>query len=211
MKKLKEFLTNEKELSAEWQKILSLLLLLVCLAISFFEYQSDSIFKYFKDPLSFSPALISTIAALALVCPLYLRGIMPWKKNVYTLLGSVLVILVLASFVELLKGGNGNDELYYLVALSIVLSWVGIRGIAGLSWIITIAVGAFYLIDHSDALGFLGSVYILSGFFGIALFTGMNPGELMNSFKTEYSESAKNMIGKVKSEVADVSEVSKLL
>lgn len=211
MKKVKEFLTNEQELSAEWQKILSLLLLITCLAISFFEYQSDSIFKHFKDPLSFSPQLLSTIFALALVCPLYLRGIMPWKKNAYTLLGSVLVILVLASFVELAKGGNDNDKLYYLVLLSIVLSWIGIRGIAGVSWIITIAVCSFQMIDNSNILDFLGSVYILSGFFGIALFTGLNPGELMNSFKMEYSESAQNMIGKVKSEVADVSEVSKLI
>lgn len=210
MKKVKEFLTNEQELSAEWQKIVCLVLLVVCLLISFKQH-SNTFLGIFSSSFSFNPALISTIVALALVCPLYLRGIMPWKKNVYTLLGSVLAILVLASFIELLKGGNGNDELYYLVALSIVLSWVGIRGIAGLSWIITIAVGSFYLIDHSDALGFFGSVYILSGFFGIALFTGLNPGELMNSFKTEYSESAQNMIGKVKSEVADVSEVSKLI
>jgi flagellar biosynthesis protein FliQ len=198
------FLYSQSELSADWQRFLSLILLLCSLLLSFIEYERKGFIALLtlNSTLTFYPQLISTIIALSLVCPLYLRGIIPWNRSIYTLLGSALIVLVIASFVELSTGGNGSELLYYLIILSVVLSWVGVRGVAGISWIITIGVSSFQIIENNNNLGFLGAVYILAGFFGVSLFTGLNPGELMERFKAEYSRGVKSAISQAGSDIS---------
>ncbi len=130
--------------------------------------------------MKFTPGFISAIAGIVLLAPLYMRGILKWNRSPYTITTFILILLVVGSFVELATGGNDNNRITYsLLAISIILSWVGIRGVAGLSWILLLAAAVYSVIINNLALGFSGFIYITAGFLGLLMHTGLNPGSFL--------------------------------
>ena len=104
---LKKALASDNELDNETLRLLSLLFLLASGVMSFLSYTHTGAYaRIFNDSFSFQPKLISTIFAICLISPLYLRGILKWSKSIYSLLSFVLILLVFASFTELAIGGG---------------------------------------------------------------------------------------------------------
>ena len=164
-KRIMNFLVNDNELESEWQKLLSLIFLCMAGLMSFFSY-TDIGFLW-DTQLKFAPGFVSTIIGIVLVSPLYLRNILKWNKSIYSIISFVLILLVFASFIELATGGNHKNNLVYaLIAISIILSWLGIRGIAGISWILVLASAVYAVIVNNLALEFKGFIYICLGFLG---------------------------------------------
>lgn len=203
LEKLKSFVTNDNEIDASWLRLLSLVFLGVAGAMSFFEY--THIGWLWDTTLTFVPRLISTIIAVAFLAPLYLRKILVWNKSIYSILSFILILLVFASFIELATGGNQKNTIVLgLLAVSAVLSWLGIREVAGIAWLLTLGAAIYAALENNLAMGFYGFIYIGSGFLGLILHTGLNPGELVNGLKKEYSSAALATSGVVKSDVSSL-------
>ena len=196
---LKKALASDNELDNETLRLLSLLFLLASGVMPFFNYTHTGVFAgIFHDSFSFQPKLISTIFAICLISPLYLRGILKWSKSIYSLLSFVLILLVFASFTELALGGNGKSSIVIsLLVAAVVLSWLGVKAVAGASWGLALAAAIYSAIESNLAMGFAGFIYIGSGFIGLVLHSGLNPGELFEGIRSEYSGSAASVISDI--------------
>ncbi|MCK5726898.1 MAG: hypothetical protein KAH22_08760 [Thiotrichaceae bacterium] len=51
-----------------------------------------------------------------------------------------------------------------------------------------------------------GFIYVVSGFIGLILHSGLNPGELLNSIRTEHSTAGTNTVNAVKTDINHVVE-----
>tara|TARA_B110000238_G_scaffold163159_1_gene177671 strand:+ start:112 stop:774 length:663 start_codon:yes stop_codon:yes gene_type:complete len=197
---LKKALASDNELDNETLRLLSLLFLLASGVMSFFNYTHTGVFAgiFFDSSLTFQPNLISTILAICLISPLYLRGILKWSKSIYSLLSLVLILLVFASFTELALGGNGKSSIVIsLLVAAVVLSWLGVKAVASASWGLALAAAIYSAIESNLAMGFAGFIYIGSGFIGLVLHSGVNPGELFEGIRSEYSGSAASVISDI--------------
>lgn len=87
-------ITNEKEFSGQSKKILSVIFLLVSFLLSFQSIAGTRLFFFPKD-ISISPDLLSATIALALIIPLYGRGILKWSPSIH---GLIMFVLLLAVF-----------------------------------------------------------------------------------------------------------------
>jgi hypothetical protein len=196
----KKAVASDNELDNETLRLLSLLFLLASGVMSFFNYTHTGVFAgiFFDSSLTFQPNLISTILAICLISPLYLRGILKWSKSIYSLLSLVLILLVFASFTELALGGNGKSSIVIsLLVAAVVLSWLGVKAVAGASWGLALAAAIYSAIESNLAMGFAGFIYIGSGFIGLVLHSGVNPGELFEGIRSEYSGSAASVISDI--------------
>ena len=197
---LKKAVASDNELDNETLRLLSLLFLLASGVLSFFNYTHTGVFAgiFFDSSLTFQPNLISTILAICLISPLYLRGILKWSKSIYSLLSLVLILLVFASFTELALGGDGKSSIVIsLLVAAVVLSWLGVKAVAGASWGLALAAAIYSAIESNLAMGFAGFIYIGSGFIGLVLHSGVNPGELFEGIRSEYSGSAASVISDI--------------
>jgi len=202
LERLKKALASDNELDNETLRFLSLVFLLASGVMSFFNYTHTGIF--IDSSLTFQPGFISTILAICLISPLYLRGVLKWNKSIYSLLSLVLILLVFASFTELAMGGNERSSIVIsLLVAAIVLSWLGVKAVAGASWVLALAAAIYSAIDNNLAMGFQGFIYISSGFIGLVLHSGVNPGELFEGIVNEYSGSATKATASVKSDIFD--------
>lgn len=180
---------NNGQLKASTQRGLSLICLSISGLLSLLRYSRPSFIplKIFESSFTFRPSLLTTSMALILVAPLYLRRIFKWKRSVYSFIFFFLTVLVSSSFIELAVGGNESNKLMWiLLSSAIILSWIGIRSIAGLSWLLVMTLGIYFAIDHSRIMGFWGFVYTVSAFIGFLFHSGLNPGEFFYEIKREY-------------------------
>ncbi|TVT50994.1 MAG: hypothetical protein FHP94_01410 [Denitromonas halophila] len=187
LSKLKKVIADDNELDSETLRVLSLLFLLISGVMSFFKY--TNVGWLWNSSITFQPSYISTIFAVFLIAPLYLRGVLKWSKSLYSLLSLMLILLVFASFTELAIGGNKyNRIIIYLLVAAVLLSWLGIRAVAGASWLLALAAAIYAAIENNLSMGINGFVYVGSGFIGLVLHSGLNPGELFEGIKDEYSK-----------------------
>lgn len=186
-KKIQNFISDDQELSAQMIRFLSIMFLIIAGSMSFGEY--TKIRKILWDvELTFRPDLISTILALFFVSPLYLRNILKWTKSTYGIVSSILILFVFSSFITLAMGGNGwkGEVIQYGILLCLVLSWLGMRAIAGMCWMALITLGVSSFIINNMTMGVYGFIYICFGFLGLVLHTNLNPGALFIEIKSEF-------------------------
>jgi hypothetical protein len=205
--KIRAAITDDNEVSKEWQRFASLALLLFAFMLALFPYELTGwrVWLPGKDEVDFRPTFESGAIALALIAPLYLRGLLNWNKSPFTTISFVLILGVFASFVEMtLLGGktNSGSANLYILMIALALSWVGMRGIAGIAWVIVLLLGIYNVHAGSVAFGFFGFLYICSATLGLCFHSGVNPGELLSSLKEEYSPLTTRMQKRVVDDVA---------
>ena len=189
MKKIINNLTDDIPMSTRMQKGLSLVFLIIAVSMAFISYDRDGIF--FNTKLEIFPGFISTLVAIILIAPLYARNILKWNNSLYTLISLILFLILFGSLVELAMGGNGlnSQVVQYLLLSAIVLSWLGMKAIAGGSWLLLFPAIAVSIIENNTAMGFYGFIYVASGFIGILLHSELNPANLVKGIKEEFSGS----------------------
>lgn len=198
---IKEAIANNNELNSSTLRVLSLVFLLISGAMCFLTYTRHNTF-WWNTEVTFKPSYQATIIAIILITPLYIRGILKWNKSIYTIISLILILLVFASFVELALGGNDkNNIVVVLLASAVILSWLGIRAIAGFSWALAFIAAIYSAQITNLTMGFYGFIYIGSGFLGLVLHSGLNPGSLVNGIKEEFSSSTKNIASKAKQDI----------
>jgi len=190
MVKLGDFISDDNEMSKKTQRVLSIIFLLMACFMTIFEY--TEVHKYwFDSTLNIKPGINQTFIAILLISPLYMRNILKWNKSIYTLITLPLFILLFASLIKLALGGGGfkEDMITYLIIASLLLSWLGMRSIAGMSWIILIVAVVYAQVQNGNTMGFYGFIYLTTGFMGLVLHSELNPGHLVQGLKEEFSTS----------------------
>ncbi len=187
LKSIYNFITNNEELKGHNQRFLSLVFLFISGVMCFGEYVQINNY-WFDSSVTFSPGFISTIFAIFLISPLYLRNILKWNKSIYSIVSAILILLVFASFIELAKGGDGWDNTIIKFGLlgTVLLSWLGMRAVSGIGWILVIVIAIYSLLLNEVAMGFFGFIYICFGFLGLVLHSELNPGALYKELSTEF-------------------------
>ncbi len=211
-------LFDEKPIDHFFLNVLSVGFLTIAIAISFmnFSYVEEKWFGLSEEVrvFNFAPDLISTIVAIVLVAPLYIRNLFRWNQSFYSLIFFVLIVFFFATLIHLVLGGRdvlsgeGNNRTIEMMAVAIILSWVGMKGIAALSWVMVVIAAIISILNQNHAMGFWGAIYIMSGCLGILLRTNLNPGQLISVFKEEYKLSDKS-IQKIKEVGLEASEAAK--
>lgn len=189
MSKFINNLTTDTAMSISTQRVLSLVFLIIAVSMAFISYDREGIF--FNTKLEIFPGFISTLVAIILIVPLYARNILKWNKSFYTLISLVLFLILFGSLVELAMGGNGlnSQVVQYLLLSAIVLSWLGMKAIAGGSWLLLFPAIAVSIVENNTAMGFYGFIYVACGFIGILLHSELNPANLVSGIKEEFSGS----------------------
>ena len=84
LQKALDTVTNEKEFSSQSKKVLSIVFLLISFLLSFQSIAGTRLL-FFPKEISISPDLLSAAIALALIIPLYGRGILKWSPSIHGL------------------------------------------------------------------------------------------------------------------------------
>ena len=179
-------ITDNTPMSGTAQRALSIVFLIISVSMAFMTYSREGMF--FDSKLEIFPSFISTLIAIILIAPLYARNILKWNKSFYTLISLILFLLLFGSLVELAMGGNGlnSQVIQYLLLTAVILSWLGMKAIAGGSWLLLFPAIAISIVNNNTAMGFYGFIYVASGFIGILLHSELNPANLVKGFKEEF-------------------------
>ena len=186
MARLISGITDNTPMSGTAQRALSIIFLIISVSMAFMTYSREGMF--FDSKLEIFPSFISTLIAIILIAPLYARNILKWNKSFYTLISLILFLLLFGSLVELAMGGNGlnSQVIQYLLLTAVILSWLGMKAIAGGSWLLLFPAIAISIVNNNTAMGFYGFIYVASGFIGILLHSELNPANLVKGFKEEF-------------------------
>lgn len=211
-------IAEDNELQSGTLRVLSLIFLLIAATLSLLEYtRPTSWFEWVSSsvsrdwwpfqsptrskPISFRPDLINGLIALALVAPLYMRGLLKWKPSLYSIISFVLILLVFASFVTMALGSDDNQYVRGALISAVVLSWLGMRSVAGLAWLLALGSGIYTVNRNSIAMGFPGFLYVTSGTLGLLLHSGLNPGDLVQGLTAEYWPASRRALEASRSDV----------
>ncbi len=132
-----DMLTSEQEFSERATKLLAIAFLLISAGLCFVTYKHKS-FLGFTKSLDIRPDLVSGSIALVMITPLYARGVLKWSKSIYGITILVLLWIIYAGLIKTAIGGK-TDIPEYFIAAAALLSWLGMRGAAGFSWILAFA------------------------------------------------------------------------
>jgi hypothetical protein len=197
--------TDERSFTYATQKLLSILFLGVAVGVSLISY-SGKRFIFLTADYSISPDFISGVIALCLIVPLYARGILRWSSSIYGTLMFVLFLAVYASLAKLALLGKGDVQLY-LITASIVLSWLGMRAVAGIGWVLAFAAAVMSALSTSAAMGLNGFLFITSAFLGLIMHSNLGPARLVEEIVSEYTKAGRVSAGKVVSEVIQTKKI----
>lgn len=178
-------LTDEKEFSSEAKKGLSALFLFISSLLSFQSLVGTK-FLFFPKEIYISPDLLSATLALALILPLYGRGILKWSSSIYGILMFTLLLAVFSSITKLAYAGGGDLPIY-LIAIAVALSWLGVRAIAGVIWIFVFIAAVYSATKISAGMGITGFIFIATAFLGLLLHTNLSPAGIIREMADEYS------------------------
>lgn len=194
-------ITSEEQLSNKAKKLLSIIFLLVAFLISMASYTYKGWF--FDTATNIRPDFISTLIALALVTPLYARGILKWSTSVYGIINFILFLSIFASILQIGLGESSSDVSKYLIVSAVLISWIGFRGIAGMAWMPAIAAAAFNVVSSNAALGVWGAVFLCSVTIGLLLHSNLSPANLMQSLQDEFSPLAATKVKNIRKDIKD--------
>jgi hypothetical protein len=108
-----------------------------------------------------------------------------------------LFVTAYAALAKLALIGGGKVSVYLIIA-SIVLSWLGMRAVAGFGWILAFAAAVLSALSISDAMGFNGFLFVFTVFFGLIMHSNLSPSRLIDEISAEYSSLGKSSSEKVK-------------
>ena len=98
----------------------------------------------------------------------------------------VLLLAVFSSISKLAYVGGDNVALY-LIAIAVALSWLGVRAIAGMVWVLVFLAGVYSATIISTGMGITGFVFITTSFLGLIMHTNLSPAGIVSEMTDEYS------------------------
>ena len=185
--KLENGLTNDHNMSYKSKKIWALVLILISCILPSLSWTHE-VFWIFERDVHFRPGFLTAFLSIMLLSPLYVRNILIWKVTSYHIILNFLLFYYFGSLMTVVLGGDSFTSTLttYLVVAAVVLSWLGMAAIAGISWILILVAMVYNITVIDQAMDVFGFVYVITGFFGASLFTELNPGQLFKEISTEF-------------------------
>lgn len=174
---------------------------IICFSIALFL----SLMPYYKNDGFESVFLFPNMSALAVSLVLYSSFVIKVKGLENTFKGpadsiiSLLFILVLAIFIKIFirdsipPSGSPIGRVmsffklnnsYTLITAAVILSWIGMKSVAGIIWIIIAVLGILQLVTAGNIMGeYIGAIFILSSFSGFIFYLKYEGKLIINSFK----------------------------
>lgn len=193
----------------------SILLMLIPIIISFGD----------KEKIKLFPDFTSSLFGIALIAPLMIRNA-PHEifNKISTYVIIALDVMFLATFLQilipndkipillignLLKNKGITTRTFLIYAL--VLSWIGIRELAGFIWAGIFIVGAMRLTQVDNAMGFYGAIYIVLAFISVIIqWKAMDFNISFGEFKQNYiAPATKQIIEDVSASGHKTAEITK--
>ena len=97
-----------------------------------------------------------------------------------------MLVCVFASIANIALDGKSTIASQLVVA-AIALSWLGMRSVAGLAWVLVFVAAAYNLVTVSQAMGFAGLIFVISAFLGLVFHADIAPDRLIREMLDEYS------------------------
>ncbi|MGV6840312.1 MAG: hypothetical protein ACWA40_08975 [Planktomarina sp.] len=178
------FIISEEELCHVKKKQLSIVFLLISCVVALVPYTHQGWF--FKHDVSIRPDFLSTLLSILLIAPLYGRGVLRWNASVYCIVSFLLFTFVFASILQIGLGGKDAVISKYLIAAGILLSFLGMKQVAAIAWVLPISAAVYNMVTINQALGMWGYVLIICLSLGTLLHSDLNPSDLISGIKKEY-------------------------
>lgn len=177
---------------------IALMLLSVFMACKGYNYDKDG-FQLFKWELggehsvvTLMPNLLSTLVAIALYSGVVIRNKFEIFQEPIKVTLCVVNILFLASLTTVFISAKPwsipffNISNYAILVVAIALSWLGMKAVSGYAWIILLITSIGQMTKVNEAMGFNGTIYILSAFISMGL--QLASGFLVVDFESLKSE-----------------------
>jgi len=147
------------------------------------------------------PGLMNGLWGLFFTTPIYLRRFIPFRNlSIYSCLSFSLNWLLFAVLAQLILGKSGvpsNSIMHILLMAGMLLSWLGMRSVAGFSWIGVVILGVFNLIRADIHLQWWGFFFLLFAVFSLLFQTEVSPLDFLSGFIEDFK-------GKSHSQAAEV-------
>lgn len=155
-------------------------------------------------PIHLLPGLRSGIIGLLLIAPLYIRKVLHWEQNsIYTMI-SFILNLSLASTIAVICFEDLSDSLFdaiwpiqdvriLLLMFAVALTWLGMRAIAGIAYILLFLLVMLNLSMANTAMGFNGFLCVLLGTLGLILQNGLTPRQMFSEFVDAFRKPASDI------------------
>jgi len=201
IRNITELVTSEEQFSGTTKKLLSLIFLSIAVFFSLKTYYGTTLF-FFETKVRIAPDLISGVIAISMLLPLYARGILIWRKTIYKLIVFLLLLSVFASMSKVAIYQNSSVT-GYLIAAAVMLSWLGLRSVAGFGWILIFAAAILNAFATSDAMGVYGFIFIVTAFLGLVFHADLAPNKLATEILKEYRHQTSDIANNITSDVAE--------
>lgn len=198
--KIVQAITSEKELGMDARKILALLTTLAAIVFGCLWYirsPSQEFWQLMVWPIPIVPHKLSVqtpgipqgLLGMLICAPLYARNLLPFRtKSPYFYITLVLNLVLFAVLAQLVLGRRFSLAYNFtnmILIVCLVVTWLGIRSMAGLAWIIFFFLASYNLLNADMQLKF-GLPFLISGFLSILFQSELSPAELFKSFKDEF-------------------------
>ena len=228
----KELLTSEKTIAGfRYSDFLGILLMIIPFTISIIFNDSVEESHYFLFiQLSYSirninihPNLLSTLCAVLFYASLIIRyeGVFR-AKNLFEALVSILRTFlncwVLSSLVSisLFPASNSTGNLTIigflnnpqstLLIIALLLSWLGMKAIAGFSWVLFIVAAWRHVLEINSSMGMLGAVFILT--LALSLFLQIKNYAIISDFMYDFRSMVSSRSNKNREEIITAVDVA---
>jgi hypothetical protein len=192
LSKASEIIVGDQELTQNKQRLISLILMMIATGLAWIPLKRTAILLFFvpitTTTKGFAPDFITAMIALVIVLPLYFRNILKWKKtSVYSILSFAVNLTLIATFCKIILGEGFIFSVYTIsLGLALILTWLGIRPVAGIAWIAVFVIGIIALQVRNYVMGIYGYLFILLGFLGLILHMEFQPGEFYEEFRRDF-------------------------
>lgn len=178
---------EDREFSPAARRWISLVFLSVAAGLCFVTYTKPS--KYWLDgSLSLRPDVLSTLIAIVVILPLYSRQLLRWRMTPFCLAAFALNLFLASAFVQLIRGGSDDPSkvVDYLLFLTVILSWLGVRAVARWSMVALLALALYSVIEGGVVMGMYGYVLVACSFLGLVTQSARPPHELVQEFVRDF-------------------------
>lgn len=194
-------ITSENEISSHNRRLLSLCFTIAAIVLGYLRYNRGSwedLFQIMIWPISIepkdlafqTPGFVHALLGLLLCAPLYIRNILPFNLRSpyhYLTLGlNVWFFAVIAQLVLGLQFSFSHNLTNTIIIAALLLTWLGIRSVAGFAWIFIFGVAAYNLLKADARLSDFGIWFLLCGFFSLLFQSDLTPREMFGTFKEEF-------------------------
>ena len=93
---------------------------------------------------------------------------------------------IFSSVIEIALNDSTSNLPKYLIGTAIIISWLGIRGLAGGAWILAMGAAIVNMIDTSNAMGIWGFFLLVCTALGLTLDSQLKPSVLFAAIYEEY-------------------------